>query len=195
MCWNSEISFATFIFSMINAIILYRYKQYYHCIFLLSFSSMQLLEGLIWEGFVNMTKLIWPLIYWLPVGATLGMYIEKQTKITKYYFYTIFALFNVLLSLDYSEHDYNIIAFKGFGGHLVWPPCTGIRKVFLVMLYPCGFACPMFFMDGNKGMFYTGLGVFSIILTQILYNPIYQGEFGSIWCHLSNIYGPIALHV
>jgi len=195
MCWNSEISFATFIFSMIHVIILHRYKQYYHCIFLLSFASMQLLEGLIWEGITDLTKLIWPLIYWLPVGATLGMYIEKKSKITKFYFNVTFVLFSLLVSLDYSQHDYNIIAFRGVGGHLVWPPCTQIRQIFLTILYPFGFMCPLFFMGSYKGLFYTGLCVFSIILTQLMYSPIYSREFGSIWCHLSNIYGPIALHV
>ena len=88
MCWNSEISFANIYIlndSCDNAI--HRYKQYYHCIFLLSFASMQLLEGLIWEGITDLTKLIWPLIYWLPVGATLGMYIEKKSKYYKILFY------------------------------------------------------------------------------------------------------------
>ena len=177
---------------MLHVIMLYKYRLYYHCIFLLSFSSMQLLEGFIWLGMSNMTKLIWPLIYWLPVASTLGMYIEKKSNITKIYFILTFILFLIIVSLDYSEHDYDIIAFKGIGGHLAWPPCTNTRQIFLVLLYPFGFACPLFFMY-PKGIFYTCLGIFSIILTQVMYKP-YSREFGSIWCHLANTYGPIALN-
>ena len=194
MCWNSEISFLTLTFSMIHVIMLYRYKLYYHCIFLSSFASMQLLEGLIWLGITNATKLIWPLIYWLPVASTLGMYIEKKSNITKTYFSLTFILFLIIISLDYNHHDYDIIAFQGFGGHLVWPPCTNVRQVFLVLLYPFGLACPLFFMHPlRKGIFYTGLGIFSIILIQLIYKP-HSREFGSVWCHLSNIYGPISLN-
>ena len=190
MCSNSDISFAVLFFSLIHIVILYRYSKYYHCIFLLSCTLMQLIEGLIWEGIGNTTKLIWPLIYWLPVGSTLGMYIEKKSQNTKWYFYITLLLFSIVTSLDYMEHDYEIITYKGISGYFIWPQHTMIRQVFLVMLYPFGVMCPLFFMTENKGLFYAGLQV------AVVFDLLYMAEEHSrIWCHLAAIYGPIALHI
>ena len=63
------------------------------------------------------------------------MYIEKKTQTSKWYFYITFVLFSIVTSLDYMEHDYDIIVYKGIGGYFVWPQHTMSRQVFLVMLY------------------------------------------------------------
>ncbi len=87
------------------------------------------------------------------------------------------------------EHDYDIIVYKGIRGYFVWPQYTMIRQVFLILIYPFGVMCPLFFMTTSKGLFYTGLQIISII------SLLFIKEYSSIWCYLATIYGPIALHV
>lgn len=195
MCWNKDVSINTFLFSFLGLLFIYyanTYTKYktafftniYTYLFIISFSSMQLLEYFIWKNINNqvmntfLSKIGLFIIFVQPLFAIM-MTIDDITKrnIVLFFYFTIMGSF-----LTYKKL-FNPISFKttiAKNGHLMWNwfNFNGFENIIIFIW--------LFFFFGFWSYKYV---LFQLILLFIcLIRYFNEGTFGSMWCWFVNFF-------
>jgi hypothetical protein len=189
MCWNAEVSIATFIAGFASAIILLiMNKTPYHYILIgLSITSMQLLEFFAWRN-INNEKFIENL-------SVLGLFIimfqlfiinysiyNKRIRNIALAFLGTYLIAFIIIILPTLKFDIE----KGNNGHLIWHWIDmDIQWQIIVYMF---YLIPFYL---NKDFVILYLGIISLIFSLYFYYK--YKTFGTIWCHISNLFWLILL--
>ena len=219
MCFNSDVSLATFAFGSLTSIyIFYNSKNVSNkaaSIFLFFVSLMQLIEFVLWENQLCNTAnkyaslSIVALLYMQVLVSMLIYYYLPYSKRsfsdnTYYILFTIFTLTILYFLNDMSKNLDKICSFKDKDScRLVWKPLeymynqSNILFILAVSLYfflikSSGYVIP------NNSKFLKKYFVTIVLLFSVLYGIFYKGShfitiFGSVWCFLVVFYGLVLI--
>ena len=192
MCWNSEVSLNTFIFSsFVLLLIIYNntYTQYkikeltvYWYIFLFSVILMQLIEHFIWKNINNpLYNRIFSLsafivLFFQPI-ASIMLVKSLQLKQNMIIFYLILALPYLFYKIVYTHINSTVTHL----GHLQWNFNVNLIIWFIWLFF-------LFFSFFYNGYYFNSIiGIIGLILLIIVtYNYYYDNSLGSMWCWVIN---------
>ena len=188
MCWNFEASFITGLFSYITAYIIYNRDYKYDkwlAFFILSFSSIQFLEAIIWKNLDNdinhyVTKYFIPFILASEGVASLyGAGLFEDISDEMYIIYFILAVLIFYISMNSHERstltDNNNLRWTKENDNL----SIGIMFALFITL-PF-----MLYMKNDDITKYTIIGgTFATLIYSII---LYKESWGSNWCFFGNI--------
>ena len=198
MCWNSDISMNTFIFSILTLLFIYltnTYSKYKTkafdnlLMYLLFFEIilMQLLEFFLWKNLKNdkMNKLLSHIASFVVTIQPYTIILMIQQYDIKYIMLALYSIF-LTLYLVY-RHIYNPVKFHtsiATNGHLSWEWMNykGYENIFFLgfLLF---YIIPTI-LTNNFVLF-----LYIIITIGIsLINYFKDKTFGSMWCWLSNVF-------
>ena len=204
MCWNKEISINTFFFTLFvlgfilynNLCTRYKIKEFKDCysyLFILSFTTIQLIEFYLWESLdkndKNMnsvfSKLGFILIIIQPIASILTISNEKKkNKALILYLYALFAF--IVYKIVYNPINFS--TYKGKDCHLAWNWLTvnGIEYMFL-LVWLCTITYPFFCNFTSENKVFLALSIVSFTVT-FMYKRNYN-TWGSYWCWICNFIG------
>jgi hypothetical protein len=209
MCWSAEVSFATFVFS--TACNFFLWKRNWcndrcNAVFSQTFSFMQFLEGVIWldiDGTLGWNEscsiAIKPTLFAQAGSLAFGYLIEHGTLPVVAWSAIVATVVAVLGRLMFDLSSPPRLVVVGPGGHLLWPSLGKFDLLFLACVYPMGMSFPFFFYRPRiHGLIYALSGPTSIVFTAFAFSGLVgfggiTGEFGSVWCHIANMYGLLAI--
>ena len=193
MCWNSEVSLNTFIFSMFvllvimynNAYTKYKIEELNHFwiyAFFISFILMQLIEYFIWKNikspYYNNIFSICATILLLIQPIITIMLINNET-IKKY-----MLVLYLVLSIPFSIYRFSIKSIKSNvtkKGHLHWDFLLYDNENIYFLIWVFFFLFSFFYNQTYLGFFF---GLIMLIIT--LYNYFNDKSIGSMWCWIVN---------
>ena len=194
MCWNSEVSLNTFIFSMFilllimynNAYTKYKIKELHHFwiyAFFISFILMQLIEYFIWKNinnpFYNKFYSICASLL-LIIQPIISIMIINNSVIKKYMLITY-----LILTIPFTIYRYflkNIISTVTKQKHLRWNFLLYENEDIYFVIWLFFFLFSFFYNKTYFGFFF-GL----ILLLIIVYNYYKDKSIGSMWCWSVNL--------
>jgi hypothetical protein len=181
MCWNSEVSLNTFIFSTFGA--LFALKNHYDwkiVCFTYLFSSMQFVEYMLWNNLNNVKVNE----FWSKVGFAIIMLepyfainIINETSLRNIFF----GLYTLKIVTDIPDIINNTI-FKttvGKNKHLSWNWMSSNRSFYIPWLF--FFSVPFYISKHYVSFLFI---LISFIITYYLYNK--AKTFGTMWCWIAN---------
>lgn len=191
MCFSFEISLGTFIFSwgvsfyLLNKKLTLHQKQ--NIIFLMIFSTMQLLDAILWyinlkKNIINkiITRFLIPLLLISLIYYNLFVINNIKNNIARLFiiiyivsFFLVFQTFTGL-SLDYSTKSKNYFKSPIWGGKEINNPF-----ILVVLFYLIGY--------GRIGFKGEKLHHLLVGISTILLSYMFTGGYGSLWCFFANI--------
>lgn len=206
MCYSSQVSFTVWVVVLIvSALLLIRGRpnDKWNAMFILCFTIIQLLEGLIWSrmdrnittGIATITAIILIALWSQPLVQTYMGYRTTGSKIL--YYGTI--LFVALLGYAiYRAVTGNFTTIVGPNGHLVWIDknnksfLSSDKTKFLTIFYLMGLLGPLLFMKGIwQKTALIGYGLATLLYS--IYNYSNTEEMSSMWCFIACGYSLVAL--
>lgn len=210
MCFNEEASIISWIGSVcISAFLINRNKRYdkWNAAFVLTFSTIQLLEYGIWRAiktkndFLNktLTAMIYVALLVQPLVQTyFGATYIKVRSTFLFIFSCILAgllLYGIFFAIRNSNKFFTT---KGKKGHLSWKVKENdhnsplFNNALISLLYLSGLFIPLLYMENKKGYLLLLVGIATAIFS-FMYAD--KDEFGSFWCYTAIIYGFVAIFV
>lgn len=205
MCFDTTSSFLSWGISVAIAAYLYKRNKEsdrFYALFILCFSLIQLLEGLIWldldsKKFVPLlTTLILIGLCLQPIVQTFGS-VKYQTssdesianlQITGAWF--VLGVFLYQIYKFIGSKNYSIVGEKG---HLVWTTSStpnGIFKTEIAIIYLLGLFLPLVIIPTTKNCILALIGVITFGYSWL---KTRSKEFGSYWCFTAIAYSVAAL--
>ena len=180
MCFNFEISLGTFIFSWSTSLYLFHTKkltkdQHHNIIFLMIFSTMQLLDAILWWNKMKKNKLNFIVTsYFIPfvLSSQIIYNIYYKNSINNVYLNIITALFICYIFMRFQGYSRSVC--DNYFSSPIW----GGKEVTYVELI----LFLIFSVLPNWNLIIVGL----ILLWMIM--NIFKGGYGSMWCALANIW-------
>lgn len=191
MCLNAQTSLLTWGMAVMVAV--YARNQnsmsaYWVANLVLMFTTIQLLEGLIWLNYNNtrlksiLTKLILVALLAQPVVQWYMAYKTHNTQFTKYMTWLYIAILaGVILYVLGNNGQWT--STRGQSGHLVWQQDGKTlfeNKSLLGWLYVLGLLLPMLWMPNNVRWLTLILALGTCFWSYN--NYVKTGEFSSMWC-------------
>lgn len=194
MCFNTPVSFFTFLVELLISLYLYNRNKNYdrmNAIFIISFALIQLWEGGIWDNPQSSFVAVILLTLWLqPLAQTYGAYYVTKSQfllpfIVLYILTFIYAIYRVI--------NGNFSVNTGENCHLIWNDSN--KKSFvgpsiLPYIYILGLLLPLIYTR-QWILLFIGLGT----LIYSIYNYGSTGEMSSFWCYSAVIYSIAAIFV
>ena len=170
---------------------------------------MQFLEGVIWldiDGALGWNEscstAIKPTLFAQAGSLAFGHLIERGTLPVAAWcaiVATVLAVLGRLVFDRYHPQRRSHLVVVGPGGHLLWPSLDTFDLLFLACVYPLGMSFPFFFYRPRlHGLVYALSGPVSVVFAALAFSDLAEfggitGEFGSLWCHIANLYGLLAI--
>ena len=174
-----------------------RRNDRWHAVFLMVFSTVQLLEGVLWLDNRNVTaaRLLWKVALLNPVAVAIGhdvvrvqQWWRRPSRPTRALI--VIYIFIICGCLRGVPRSYR--ALPGPHGHLVWPDPGPHAIVLLYVTYGYSVLLPLRYMRPRaEGVFFTAAGAVSVLVSAAIAGD--SGEFASVWCHVANAYGACAV--
>lgn len=189
MCWNAEVSLQTFTFTIICFIIAYIYNYPLNkLIFLMVFSSMQLVEYFLWKNIDNKKKnefysKIGLLVILLEPLAGINMIENTPLKINLSFFYLWITF--IYLLLNYKNINFSTtIGKKGFLKwnwlDVIYPNQNIIHSFYFILwTFFLFYSCYL-----TKDWIILVIGIFTYLYSW--YNYTKYDAFGTYWCYIVN---------
>ena len=187
MCWNARVSLNTFAFALFIAFLAYINRKYHDIdmrliIFMLVFSSIQLVEAGVWTYIDNpqMNKLFTHLIIIILIVELFAAGNVIDNKNLKHgYFTGVIICILIYFSQYYNSSKVHSVIAKN--GHLRWMITTNN--------YPFLYAFPIllllpFLITMKKYYYVFIIGLITLIISVISYNK--YNTIGSMWCWIVN---------
>ena len=197
MCWNSDISINTFVFSCLTLAFIYftntytKYKTPFFdnplvYVFILSVVSMQLIEFFLWRNLKNkkinnyLSQLASILIVLQPFFLMLLIPILK-IRYAMVSFYLLFMSACLIYKKIY--HPINFHTSVESNGHLAWDFLShkGYEYIFDIV-YLLFYIIPIFIINH--------ILIYAFLIPSFLISIFYfkYNTFGSMWCWISNLF-------
>jgi hypothetical protein len=195
MCFSKESSFLSWgVSSAIAGYLLFRRRGYdvWNAAFIISFSTIQLLEGLVWWGKVSdelLTGLILLTLLSQPLVQSFMGSLYTKGGVSK--FLGLMAVVYALIILEKVAVG-SLRSGKtevGEQGHLVWN-FGGSGIGYASIPYLMGILLPLFFQKDGKGLPLVLVGVLTFSYSMM---KAKTREFGSFWCFTAVVYSLLAL--
>lgn len=204
MCWNAPVSFITWVTSVIGSILLIRRgspADIWNALFVLTFSSIQLLEFFMWidqacKGINQVATKIALIVLWLqPLSHCIGLlYATEDKKHIKYILiptviYSVCVIISMILAIKAgntcSKPRKCFSLHWDFGKASVISPTN---RWFASLVYGLGMLVPLCFQKPYKRSIpLIAVNFASLLMLMLYYWP--RGEsVSSMWCFTSNIY-------
>ena len=187
MCWNSQVSLNTFLFSFSVLIFIYfnrngkyrleNFHNKYVYLFFFSIIAIQLLEYFLWKNIDNkkMNRLLsiigLIIILSQPFFSILSLKDTNKNKNKYLLFYLFFVLYMILFKFKKINFSTSVK-----NGHLQWNWLSPNIIDLIIFLY-------FLFISVRK---FNKISAISLLLIS-LYNYYNDKSWGSLWCYWSNI--------
>jgi hypothetical protein len=199
MCWNKDISLNTFLFGILSLLFIYytnTYSKYKSTtfknplvyLFLLSVTSMQLIEYFLWKNINNKSKnefysKIASVIIVIQILILIFMITNKKLK---YIIFSLFLFFILLYMFYYFYNKNSSLHFKtsiGKNGHLSWEWMNykGYENIWL-FIWLLFYIIPAFTINNFIISFFLLISLFGSLIY------LKENTFGSMWCWIGNIF-------
>jgi hypothetical protein len=206
MCFSKEASLTAWVAAVGISFYLYQRNRNYdrmNAAFIVTFSSIQLLEAGIWfslekhnsdlnttlTSLVLLVLLLQPLIQvWMGAKYTHALLLDLLVYV--YLGALLWGLFRVA-----TANPGQFSSQPGPNGHLVWTNAKSpsfLGPTVIAMLYLVGLFVPLLFMKEGRGVALLVVGVATLV-GSLIYAP--GKEFSSIWCYAAIAYAVMALIV
>lgn len=181
MCWNSQVSLNTFIFSTFGIAFAYfnRVINIYELLYLLSFTSMQLVEYFTWKNLSNkklnrILSRIGLFLIFIQIPLFINAKYHGRYKLELIGLYVcLFMLLIPSFKIDYSMS-------KASNGHLAW---NWLHFPLWVILLWLSFIFGVLYYEKK----YFSFMVYIIVISAIYYTYHKTRTWGSLWCWVANI--------
>jgi len=183
MCWNTEVSLNTFIFSLFATLFAYFNNVIggMESLYFFSFMSMQLLEYFTWKNLKDrkmntfLSKVGLFLIFiQIPLFILHKSNVPSHIKMELVILYLMFSLFVKLhYSIDFSMN-------KASNGHLAWNWLNFPGHIIIIYL---SFILGLLFYEKEYFKFI----VYFVVIFAIYYTYDKTNTWGSLWCWISNV--------
>lgn len=203
MCFNVQVSLLAWVISVaISCYLIHRNRNYdrWNAAFILSFSSIQLLEAGLWvttdpETNSSLTKLILLVLVSQPLVQCSFGYLYTKAPLLLWMamlfgFIFLWALYRVL-----TAQPGQFKTEVGPNRHLMWTDSSKgslLGNSFITTLYLLGLFVPLFFMKNSKGLPLI-IVAFLTVAASLYFAP--GREFGSFWCFSAIAYSIVALFI
>ena len=198
MCWNSDISMNTFIFSILTLIFIYLTNTYSKYktkefdnpliyLFFFQVALIQLIESFLWKNLknVNINKLLSHIMRYIIILQPYIIILMIQRTNIKYLFllfYTIFLLFQLIFNINKTQKHFH--STIGINGNLSWEWMIFKGNYNIILfIYILFYILSSLFINNHL------ITIFLIVsvLLSIIYYFKYK-TFGSMWCWYSNLF-------
>jgi len=188
MCWNARVSLNTFAFALFVAILAYVNKKHHDIdmrliLFVLIFSSIQLVEAAIWINIDNprMNRIFSNLILVVLLLEIIvsGNLINNRTYRLIHFLLTAIACIIYLLFIHTNDTMYSK---KGKNGHLEW---TRKENIYTIIVFSILFLTPLLFNISKDRLVIFMIGLITLIISLFTYYK--YNTFSSMWCWASNV--------
>jgi|688.fasta_scaffold17193_7 hypothetical protein len=209
MCYDIESSISAWIISNSIAIYLYyRNRRYdrWSCFFIITFSTIQLLEAGLWwsqkQGLPSntneiLTKLVLLVLLSQPFVQSYFGYRYTKVNLLKYMCVVYFAIILWGIYRVVTASKGSFYTSPNSQGHLVWHDSSkknflggNLPQYLIPSLYLGGLFIPLIFQKDNRGLPLIAVGVGSIAFSTIMGD---SESFSSLWCFYAVIYSFVAL--
>jgi hypothetical protein len=209
MCYDIESSISAWIISNCIAIYLYyRNRRYdrFNSAFIISFSTIQLLEAGLWwsqkKGLPSntnemLTKLVLLVLLSQPLVQSYFGYKYTKENLLKYMCVVYFAMIVWGLYRVMSAKKGSFYTKPNSQQHLVWYDSSSISflggnlpQYLIPSLYLGGLFIPLLFQKDNRGLPLIAVGVGSIAISLSMGD---SESFSSLWCFYAVLYSLVAL--
>jgi len=183
MCWNTEVSLNTFLFSLFGILFAYFNNVIggFETLYYFSFSSMQLLEYFTWKNlsdrkmnaFLSKVGLFLVFIQ-IPLFILHQPNVKSNIKMVLVILYLMFSLFvKSHYSIDFSMK-------KAVNGHLAWNWLNFPAHIIIIYL---SFILGLLFYEKE----YLKFIIYFVVIFAIYYTYNNTNTWGSLWCWISNV--------
>jgi len=182
MCWNSQVSLNTFLFSTFGALFAL-FNKYDNKIILLaySFSFMQFIEYMLWKNLNNTAQnRLWSQIasFNIIIQPFVSINLIKNSNLKMGFF--IFYLLQIIAgSLSYDFKSDNVKTTVGKNKHLSWDWLN--TNMIGLAIWSFFFFAPLFI---EKYYVFGFIGIITLLSSLYFYD---QKTFGSMWCWSANM--------
>jgi hypothetical protein len=191
MCFNPEVSLATFIFGCISAIIVHKLNilKKTTIIIILSFTIIQFIEFLTWiylnDRYINKILSIIAFILIIIQMLLLQIFMLKPLyRLISLISFFIFAILFIIIQLP--KVDFRMT--RGKNKHLAWHWLD--LPIIWIIIGLCYYLIPAFFH--KSGEYFTFIFTFTTIIISLYFYYKYK-TWGSMWCYISNLLWIIAI--
>lgn len=184
MCWNIQISLLTWLISLISGIYLLKRQHKYDLtlgLLILTYSSMQLWEALIWLGqncnYFNYigTFLAYYALWFHVFAIGLGLYLEFH-----FFFPLILGLFYIMLAIIL-QPIFKCSLPDISNKHLVW----GFNPKFYILIFITSIIFCLFYIKPLSKAIIISL----LFILSFFYSYVYsKNTIGSYWCWLTALF-------
>lgn len=186
MCFNSEVSIATYITGIIGCVLLLRHNLYIEALFYFWVVQMQLIEFVLWNnqdcGIINkVTSKIGLIFNHLePIILWIGVYLFSKKIIPEWVHYLLILYF--ILTLFYSYNVYNddcTQVTEASKPHLLWKWNNGPYHIYYYIFFLLSLNVLVIY-GVDYGYHMAFLINLSFIISSIIYNDSHTT--GAMWC-------------
>jgi len=206
MCFDIQSSLLAWSLTYSISIYLYFRNQNFdrwNAVFIMTFSTIQLLEAGIWYSIgenkktINetLTKLILITLMLQPLAQSYMGYLYAQKFILAVLSSIIAGVLIWSIIRIVRATPGQFITNTGPRGHLIWSDSKSPNFLggwWIALLYLIGLFVPLFFMSGGKGVALLMIGVVTAIFSLMVAS---KEEFSSYWCYTTVIYAMVALFI
>ena len=186
MCFNFEISLGTFAFSWTSAVYLLKTRtltkvQYQSIIFLLIFSTMQLLDAILWWNNMKKNNINFLVTsYLIPLVLSLQIIYNMFYRNTGHHLLLNIIAIGVCGYIFMRFHGYSRTVCDNYFSSPIW---GGKELTYLELV-----AFLIFSVYPNWNIILAGMIIFPIMMN------IFNGGYGSLWCAFANMLTIYYLH-
>ena len=189
MCWSAEVSLKTWYFAVAGLLIgLYGGFPLHKLIFVMVFSTIQLVEYFIWKNLQNPAKnqlysILGHIVILLEPLAALLLVPSRKVALCVAILYIVLMSRHVyqVYSTDAEKVQENKFTTKvGENGHLLWPFVKGFGNWTGILWFV------VFFFGVVMSRDLVIMLVATVALAYSTYKSNYTGTFTTLWCNYSN---------
>ena len=185
MCWNSQVSLNTFLFSTFGTLFaLFNNYDYKIILWTYVFSFMQFIEYMLWKNLNNpIQNELWSKIAILSLLvqplASINIIKNYNLKVGFFIFYLFFLSYYLVILLTNKLSSNNFKTTIGKNKHLSW---NWLEVNIIIILIWCFFLLAPLFIE--KYYIFGFIGLITFLSSLYFYD---QKTFGSMWCWSANI--------
>lgn len=207
MCFDPQSSLLAWSLTYSIALYLYYRNENYdrwNALFIISFSTIQLLEAGIWKSLKSgnqwandlLTRLILVVLLTQPLVQSYMGYRYTQQMVLAFTSGIFLGLLIWGLIRVWKSTPGQFHSSVGPNGHLIWSDSLAgsgfLGSFWAGALYVAGLFIPLFFMKDRKGWPLLFIGALTVAYSLFVSS---KGEFASYWCYIAIVYAMAAVFV
>lgn len=205
MCINAKVSLSTWALALVASVYVFTSNSNsvtkWIALFLLAFTFIQFLEGMIWRNYEDkkkkelLTKLLLIALMIQPVVNSYMGY-KATGENTLKYMSIIYGVILLATIVYVATSDSYFTSIRGPNKHLMWlqdGKTLFDNKTLLGIVYAAGIFIPLLYMPGKLKYIFLSIASISALYSYNNYNK--TREFSSMWCYISALVASVVVMI